>query len=206
MSDAGRAVVPVLLGVALGVVAVAALALWLLRGPKSVTVAAPATDAPADETGLEDFGFGVPTRRAIVELVYPDGRGGWLREERVVALPDDDARRVHAVLQVWLMGSRRGGLAVLSPGRVLMAFVEGNERAYLSLSPEAVRGFKGGLSAEVEVLTAMARTFEANFPNIREFQLLVQGEPLGTLGGQLDLSGPLSVSYFARLAGGTAAR
>jgi len=150
----------------------------------------------AVEKESDDEYLGPDVHRRPVEVVFPTDKGGWNREERDVALPSDDPRRLEAVLRAWLEGPRDGKTLLPPQTQLLSAFVDQNRRAYINFSEEATRPLLGGSASELETLSSIARTISANFPDIADFQILVNGEPAATLGGHISLLLPLSVSYF----------
>lgn len=158
----------------------------------------PEEQALADlERESEEEYFGPEVRRRSVELLFPNSAGGWNREEREVPLPPDDSRRLEAVLRTWIEENRKDK-AFLSPKtQMLNAFVDGNRRAYINFSADATHLPQGGSAIELEMLSSLARTIAANFPDITDFQILINGEPVATLGGHISVALPLSVSYFA---------
>lgn len=158
----------------------------------------PEEQALADlERESEEEYLGPEVRRRSVELLFPNSAGGWDREEREVPLPPDESRRLEVVIRAWLQGNREGKTLLSPKTQMLSAFVDENRRAYINLSADATRDFQGGSAMEIEMLSSLARTIAANFPDITDFQILVNGEPVATLGGHISVSLPLSVSYFA---------
>ena len=54
----------------------------------------------------------------------------------------------------------------------------------------------GGSAAEYYSISALVRTLGANFPEVRAVQILVDGQPVDSLAGHFDTSGPLDVATW----------
>jgi hypothetical protein len=54
----------------------------------------------------------------------------------------------------------------------------------------------GGSAAEFHLLGALVRTVGANFPEVTSVQILVDGQPVDSLAGHYDTSGPLRVAAW----------
>jgi len=93
---------PVAWGIGAGVLIVAGLLAWLVF-PSLMRDRVTDTDESVVEGDEEGEFLGVGVRRRSVELVYPNGEGGWTREERTIQLPPDDARRLRSC---WTPGCR----------------------------------------------------------------------------------------------------
>jgi hypothetical protein len=186
---------PVIIAIAAGMVLIGVGVVVLLRLPKRPSAEEKALAAIEKESDEEYLGPDV--RRRSVEVAYPNGKGGWDRVERDVALPPDDSRRLEAVFRSWLEGTRDGNTMLSPKTQILSAFVDQNRRAYINFSADATRDVRGGSASELETISSIARTIAGNFPDITDFQILVDGEPITTLGGHISVALPLSINYFA---------
>lgn len=101
-----------------------------------------------------------------------------------------------------LEGLAEGPLSDLVPllppeAHVKHVFIDAAGVAYVDFSPELVTGLRGaGLSQELLAVRSMALTLRVNFSSVKEFQILVDGQPLETLAGHLDTSKPLVLSEW----------
>jgi len=146
-----------------------------------------ATPAPAEDA---EAGAG---RRINVRLYFeaPD-REGLLPEEREVAFSSDLAQQLRTVVEELAKGSTTGLLATLPAGtRVLEVFVQARGVAYVDLSSEAVSGLPGGSKAELLTVYSVVNTIVTNFPAVSRVRIVVEDQPVASLGGHVDVSRPL---------------
>ena len=152
-------------------------------------------EPPAEETTpapAEDAGAGAG-RRINVRLYFeaPD-RDGLLPEEREVAFSSDLARQLRTVVEELAKGSTTGLLATLPAGtRVLEVFVQARGVAYVDLSSEAASGLPGGSKAELLTVYSVVNTIVTNFPAVSRVRIVVDDQPVASLGGHVDVSRPL---------------
>lgn len=84
---------------------------------------------------------------------------------------------------------------VLPPGtRVQTVTIDGTT-AWVSFSRELVSGHPGGSMSELLTVQALANTLAANFPHIRQIRILIEGEPVQTLKGHVDLRGSITAEF-----------
>jgi spore germination protein GerM len=132
-------------------------------------------------------------RRISVRLYFeaPD-REGLLPEEREVAFSADLPRQLRTVVEELAKGSATGLVSTLPEGtRVLEVFVQARGVAWVDLSPEATSGLPGGSRAELLTVYSIVNTIVTNFPAVSRVRLLVNDQAVTSLGGHVDLSGPL---------------
>ncbi len=75
--------------------------------------------------------------------------------------------------------------------RLLSVKREGNTLV-LDFSKELVDDFEGGSDEEAGIINAIART-ASSFPEIERIRILVEGKPVESIGGHIDLTEPISV-------------
>jgi len=151
--------------------------------PAPEETAAPVAEGPAAGAG----------RRISVRLYFeaPD-REGLLPEEREVAYSADLARQLRTVVEELAKGSTSGLLPTLPAGtRVLEVFVQARGVAWVDLSSEAASGFPGGSKAELLTVYSVVNTIVTNFPAVSRVQIVVNDQPVTSLGGHVDISRPL---------------
>lgn len=61
----------------------------------------------------------------------------------------------------------------------------------LNLSSELIAAHPGGTQSELLTVYALANTLAANFPHLRQLQILVEGTPVDTIKGHVDLRYPV---------------
>jgi spore germination protein GerM len=164
----------------------------LLRAPAvSVETEEPAAEeASPPRTEGATPGAG---RRISVRLYFeaPD-REGLLPEEREVAFSSDLARQLRTVVEELAKGSTTGLVATLPAGtRVLEVFVQARGVASVDLSSEVTSGLPGGSKAELLTVYSVVNTIVTNFPSVSRVRILVDDQPVASLGGHVDVSRPL---------------
>jgi len=164
----------------------------LLRTPAaSVEAEEPAAEEsapPAAEGAAPGAG-----RRISVRLYFeaPD-REGLLPEERDVAFSSDLAQQVRTVVEELAKGSATGLVATLPAGtRVLEVFVQARGVAFVDLSAEAASGLPGGSKAELLTVYSIVNTIVTNFPAVSRVRIVVDDQPVASLGGHIDVARPL---------------
>ena len=163
----------------------------LLRAP----AASPEVEEPAAEEAAPAPAEGVAAsgRRISVRLYFeaPD-REGLLPEEREVAFSGDLARQLRIVVEELAKGSTTGLVPTLPAGtRVLEVFVQARGVAWVDLSSEAASGLPGGSKAELLTVYSVVNTIVTNFPAVSRVRIVVNDQPVTSLGGHVDLSRPL---------------
>jgi len=164
----------------------------LLRAP----AASPEVEEPAAEEAAPPVAEGLAAasgRRISVRLYFeaPD-REGLLPEEREVAFSADLARQLRTVVEELAKGSTTGLVPTLPAGtRVLEVFVQARGVAWVDLSPEATSGLPGGSKAELLTVYSVVNTIVTNFPAVSRVRIIVNDQPVTSLGGHVDLSRPL---------------
>jgi len=164
----------------------------LLRAP----AASLEVEEPASEETAPPVAEGLPAaagRRINVRLYFeaPD-REGLLPEEREVAFSADLARQLRNVVEELAKGSTSGLVPTLPAGtRVLEVFVQARGVAWVDLSSEATTGLPGGSKAELLAVYSIVNTIVTNFPAVSRVRIVVNDQPVTSLGGHVDISRPL---------------
>ena len=165
----------------------------LLRAP----AASPEVEEPAaEETARPPAAEGPASgkgRRISVRLYFeaPD-REGLLPEEREVAFSADLPRQLRTVVEELAKGSTTGLVSTLPAGtRVLEVFVQARGVAWVDLSSEATSNLPGGSRAEMLTVYSVVNTIVTNFPAVSRVRIVVNDQPVTSLGGHVDLSRPL---------------
>ena len=200
---AGRAT-PYIVGGGLGLLVVAATVLWIIAanpgvGPRRASAGPRAT--AEDLERWEALATDVSSRQTRqVEIVLPDRDSGkWVTVAESVTVPLDEGLRLGRVVTTWLRRVAESGSGVTRSARLLSAHVDDGRRAYVNLSSEFLDGTAAGLTAETDFVIGLAKTIRANLPTMIDVQILVDGQETDTIGGQLDISAPLSLAQFAEM-------
>ena len=191
-------------GIGLAVVLVGVALVWLLR-PTGAVRSAPSYDTAAGSEDASTSAWdkwngatGGNTQARVVELAFFDlAEGSWGSETQSVNLPDDESQRLRAVVDIWVANAGRSAYGAIVPRRTEFrhAFVTKDRRAYLDFSKEFAA--PAGITGELERIVGLVRTLRANFPGLRQVQILIDGQPAGALSGQLDISVPLDIATFS---------
>ena len=189
---------------AAGLLSLSVLALALVLAP-SCSSPQPDAEAPAppttEEPGTTDGEMSAdsdapdgPIRRLNVLIYFPaarrDGLIGEPREIFLTAAPGDRAKQILADL---ISGPATDmGLRALPPRtRLRQVFVLEDGTAYADFSSELKQGIVGGSAEELLAVYSIVNSLTLNIPEIRRVGILINGKPVDTLNGHLDLRRPL---------------
>jgi len=155
--------------------------------------AAPAgsLDGPVEPASAGDTEGQVP--RGEVRIFFPSADASGLvaegREIFVTRTPGDRIKQIVADLLSGPTGER--ALPAVPPGtRLRQAYVVADGVAYLDFSSELTT-LSGGSTTEMLTVFAIVDSVIANVPEVRKVGLLVEGAPIETLNGHMDLRRPL---------------
>jgi spore germination protein GerM len=175
-----------LLGV-LAVAAVAALLWWSFQPREEEGAAPPATElaVPRGTRSVTLF-FGAPSGDSLIA------------EPRQIVETEKVTETVSSLITELARGPAQPGSIAVMPKQVAVrhVFLDEAGEVYVDVSPDLVRGFRGGSSSEYLLLTALVRTLSFNLPTVSSVTLTVEGRPLASLGGHFALEGPLRVAEW----------
>jgi spore germination protein GerM len=155
------------------------------------TPAAPTEEAPTGSPAPETAGE-VP--RGHVQVYFPSAEGsGLVAEEREIFTTPASGDRIKQIVSDLLSGPTDDrALAAVPPGtRLRQAYVVAGGTAYLDFSSELTR-LGGGSTTELLTVYAIIDSVVANVPEVKKVGLLVEGAPIETLNGHMDLRRPLA--------------
>lgn len=115
----------------------------------------------------------------------------------IVELPlsNDPVLRSKQVLNTLLAGPVDTDLRTLPPDAVLLAFyILPDGTAIADFSEAMATSIPSGIVSEQLAVDSMARTLEANVPQIQKLKILIHGQEVETLAGHLDLTGTFLVN------------
>ncbi len=139
-------------------------------------------------------GTGPVAADRAVRVVFPEWDGeGFVIEQRRVPSSGQADQDLLAIMSALCAGPTvSGAISAIPAGtRALAAFIDpGDQSVVLDFSRELVTGHPGGSLAEIATLTSILRTVALNFPGTASCMILIDGAPVGTLAGHLDLSRP----------------
>jgi len=126
----------------------------------------------------------------------------------IVELPlsSDPVLRSKQVLNTLLAGPVDVELRTLPPDAVLLAFyILQDGTAIGDFSEALATSIPSGIASEQLAVDSMARTLEANVPQVKRLKILIHGQEAETLGGHVDLTGTFAVHADASQASPNAA-
>ena len=115
----------------------------------------------------------------------------------VVELPlsGDPILRSKQVLNTLLAGPVDAEQRTLPPDAVLLAFyILADGTAIADFSEALATSIPSGIVSEQLAIDSLARTLEANVPQIRRLKILIHGQEVETLAGHVDLTGTFLVN------------
>jgi len=182
-------------GIAVGMTLAMLLLAACSSDPGTPATPAETTDvqAPPDEAGTSTPSP-EPLRRTTVEIYFPstfgDGLVGKYSEIFETVTPGDQAKQIIADLIA--DPDNPEALRALPAGtRLRQAFVLENGDCYLDFSRDLLEGVGGGSMEEILTVYAIVDSVVLNVSTIRRVAILVEGEPIETLNGHMDLRRPL---------------
>jgi spore germination protein GerM len=112
-----------------------------------------------------------------------------------LALSNDPVLRSKQVLNTLLAGPVDAELRTLPPDAVLLAFyILPDGTAIADFSEALATSTPSGIESEQLAVNSMARTLEANVPQVQRLKILIHGQEVETLAGHLDLTGTFVVN------------
>lgn len=152
-----------------------------------VTPAAPGAAAPAPA------GTAVPGETVRVTLFFADAAQGKLHpEERDVPKPSGPGPYLRTLFEELARGPSRPGLVAVIPPRIQLrnGFLLPNGEIVLDLAVDASLSF--GSAEELSIVASLVDTTLQNVANTNRVRILVNGEPVESLGGHVDLTRALT--------------
>jgi len=144
--------------------------------------------ADVDDTSVD------PLRRANIELYFPSalqtGLVGEYHEIFNTATPTDRVKQIVADL-IGGPNSRNALRSLPSGTRLRQAFVLKNGTAYLDFTPELSESLGGGSQRELLAVYSIVDSVALNVREVRRVGILINGQPVDSLNGHLDLRRPL---------------
>jgi spore germination protein GerM len=106
-----------------------------------------------------------------------------------LALSKDPVLRAKQVLNTLLAGPVDSDLRTLPPDAALLAFyVLPDGTAVADFSEALATSTPSGIQSEQLAVDSIARTLEANVPQVKRLKILIHGQELDTLAGHVDLT------------------
>ncbi len=104
---------------------------------------------------------------------------------------EEDVACLRDTVNALIAGPEGELVAVLPPQVTLLNVSAEDSLITLDFSKELVTAHPGGTQSELLTVYALADTLTANFPHLRQLQILVEGTPVETIKGHVDLRQPI---------------
>jgi spore germination protein GerM len=150
--------------------------------------------------------------RVKAKLFWASGADDGTVSAVTIELPlaSDPVLRAKQVLNTLLAGPVDTELRTLPPDAALLAFyLLPDGTAVADFSEALGTSIPSGIESEQMAVDSIAKTLDANVPQVRRLKFLIHGQEVETLAGHLDLSQPFVVNAnpapLPRAAGATAA-
>ena len=116
-------------------------------------------------------------------------------EERDFELSRDYIESIKQVINKLIDGSATGMLNPIPKGTKLREVFFEPKRGYLyvDFSEALSKAHIGGVTGELLTIQSIIKTLQANFHEIKEVQVLIDGKDVNTIAGHIDISRPLSI-------------
>ena len=136
----------------------------------------------------------VTTREVILYFASVDGQS-LVAETRDIAECQQDEDCLRDTVRALIAGSQ-GELVAILPAQVVLnaVSVEGS-LVNVDFSQELISAHPGGTQSELLTIYGLADTLAVNFPHLRQMRVLVDGVPVATLKGHVDLRQPISPDF-----------
>ncbi len=128
-----------------------------------------------------------PPRDAKIYIPRVNPQGELTYESKPVAIQNPSA----AYMEVFETLIRESG--VFPKGVRLLSATLQDGTLQLNFSQELTQNFEGGSDEEAALVNAVAST-AGSFPNVQRVEIRVEGKPIESLGGHIDLSQALPVN------------
>jgi hypothetical protein len=135
--------------------------------------------------------------RVKAKLFWASDTDGSSLLSATVELPlsNDPVLRAKQVLNTLLAGPVEPELRTLPPDAVLLAFyLMPDGTGVADFSEALATSTPSGIASEQLAVDSIARTLEANVPQVQRLRILIHGQEVETLAGHLDLAGTFVVS------------
>jgi len=134
-----------------------------------------------------------------VAILYFGGPNGDSLVGESREMPPDSVN-VRGLLGALVQGSLHGAVRLLPRGtRLLGSFEVDRSTVYLDFSRELAELELGGFSPERLAIASILKTLDANLDGIERVCFLVDGEPITSLSGHLDISGCLDCGAWREI-------
>jgi len=145
--------------------------------------------APEDTAPVVDVPS--PSAREVVLYFASDDGQTLVAESRQIAGCEIDEDCLNEVVQALVSGPA-GDLVPILPSRTtLQNLAVDGSLVQVDFSRDLIDAHPGGTQSELLTVYGLTNTLTVNFPHLRQVQILIEGTPVATLKGHVDLRQPI---------------
>ncbi len=131
------------------------------------------------------------TKELTVKVYYPNDDGSKLVAVSRKAVLTDDADKYTAAIQSLMQGTKEKGQITILPRQAKLRSVKVQDGvARVDFSGDLIKHFVGGSTGEEMLVGSVVNTL-TEFPEVKEVQILIDGQAVETLAGHMDLTVPI---------------
>jgi len=134
------------------------------------------------------------SREVVLYFAAIDGQT-LVAETRTINECQSDEDCLREMIQVLISGPESDLAPILPAQVVLRGVTVVDSLVSLDFSQELIAAHPGGTQSELLTVYGLADTLAVNFPHLRQVQVLVEGAPVATLKGHVDLRQPISPDF-----------
>jgi spore germination protein GerM len=134
------------------------------------------------------------TREVILYFASADGQS-LIAENRTLAECQNDDDCLRNTVEALMAGPQSDLVPVLPAQVALRSVISADSLVSVDFSQELVAAHPGGTQSELLTIYGLANTLAVNFPHLRQVRILVEGAPVATLKGHVDLRQPVTPDF-----------
>ena len=135
-----------------------------------------------------------PSREVILYFASADGQQ-LIAENCLIDDCQSDEECLQGTIKALIDGPQGGLIPILPAQADLRGVTVNDSLVSLDFSQELIAAHPGGTQSELLTVYGLADTVAVNFPHLRQVQIMVDGHPVTTLKGHVDLRQPLSPDF-----------
>jgi len=141
-----------------------------------------------------------PRRLREVRLYFGSADGEYLGSEtREIEDCPEETDCIRSMVQALVNGPVSDLIPVLPLHTIVRSVTVDGGTAVIDFSRDLISAYPGGSSSELLTVYSLANSLAENFPHIRQVQIIVEGEPIESLNGHVDLRDPVQADFrFSR--------
>lgn len=134
------------------------------------------------------------TREMTLYFASTDGQA-LIAEARRINECQSDEGCLRDVVEALIAGPQSDLVPILPSQVVLRGISVSDSLVIVDFSQEIMTAHPGGTQSELLTIYGLADTLTVNFPHLRQMRILVDGAPVATLKGHVDLRQPINPDF-----------